>query len=150
MRKEAFLHDLRTRCPMIMVQQHNDARGSLSVLDDEALPFLVKRVFWIYDVPGEAERGGHAHRTCTELLFALNGSLRVTLTDGHQEYTVLLDCPTQGLVIPAGIWCRLHSFSPHTVVLCLASEPYRAEGYLHSFEHYLAFAASIEHNSDIP
>lgn len=146
---KGFLHsDLRQRCPLIFTPQYDDSRGSLSVLESTALPFAVQRVFWIHQVPEEAERGGHAHRTCHELLFALSGSLHITVTDGREEYTAALDAPCKGLLIPAGIWCKLHDFSQHTTVLCLASEPYQAEGYIHSFDNYLQFVKAIEHNSN--
>lgn len=113
-----------------------DPRGALSVVQEAGFP--IERVFWIYDVPPEAERGGHAHRTCTELLFAVKGSFDVELTYGDEKVNVRLDRPNQSVLIRPMVWCRLHNFSPDFVGVCLASQGYLADGYIHSFEQFLA------------
>lgn len=112
-----------------------DHRGSLTVADSIAamLPFVPQRIFWIHGIPSKAQRGGHAHRTCWELLVALHGSLSVTLKSSTHERTFVLDNPAQGLLIPPGVWCTLHHFSDQSLCLCMASEPYCKEGYITEF-----------------
>ncbi|MGM9694679.1 MAG: sugar 3,4-ketoisomerase [Alloprevotella sp.] len=121
-----------------------DERGRLIPVSTRGtdLPFEVGRVFWITDVPEGTVRGCHAHRTCREVLFALHGSLEVCMDDGvHPPFTVVLDKPDEGLLIPPMWWCRLSRFAPGTVCLCLASGDYDKEGYL---ETYDAFRAAVQ------
>lgn len=115
----------------------SDSRGSLSVTDGGKLPFNIERVFWLHDIPEGSERGGHAHQTCRELLIALQGSMCVDLTYGHETLTFQLVSGGSGLLIPEMVWCRLYNFSSDFLGLCLASEVYRPEGYFHDFEAYL-------------
>lgn len=127
------------------------SRGSLTVIEnikyETFLPsgrittetFPVKRVFYIYDVPSDAERGGHAHHTTLEILICLSGSFDITLTDGFKSKSFHLDNPNSGLLIPVDVWNRMTSFSPDTIVLVLCSEPYRPEGYTHNLEEYKDF-----------
>lgn len=123
----------------IHLPAYTDARGALCAVDTNAanLPFRVERVFWIYDVPAEAQRGGHAHRTCGEILFAIHGTLKVTIDDGLHSEIVALSDPSVGLYIPPMVWCNLHDFSPQCACLCMASEPYMEEGYIHDKETFL-------------
>lgn len=129
-----------TACPLDNIQftlpAITDARGTLSFIQDAELP--IERVFWIYNVPEGTERGGHAHRTCTEILFAINGSFDVDLVYGCESKTAHLSSPNEGLVIRPMVWCRLYNFSADFVGLCLASQKYAPEGYVHSFEQFLA------------
>lgn len=142
-----FNSPLSKRCPLIHVPRFSDDRGSLSVWEMVSeLAFLVKRVFWFYDVPASANRGGHAHRTCKELVFAVSGSFEVELTDGISKMNVRLEDPSVGLVIPEYIWCRLHHFSENAVGLCLASESYAPDGYFHDFEQYLKETTRLKTN----
>lgn len=116
------------------LMQNCDPRGSLTVVQHE--DFCFERVFWIYNVPQGSERGGHAHRSCAELLIALHGSFDLDLHDGKQSITVHLDNPSRGVIIRPMVWCRLYNFSPDFVGLCLASQPYKPEGYINSFEEF--------------
>lgn len=113
-----------------------DSRGTLSFIQDAEFP--VERVFWIYNVPEGSERGGHAHRTCSEILFAVNGSFDVDLVYGTERKTIHLERANEGLVIRPMVWCRLYNFSKNFVGLCLASQKYSPEGYVNSFEEFLA------------
>lgn len=112
-----------------------DERGSLTVAEQtpSSLPFSPQRVFWIYDLAQSSERGGHAHRTCWEMLVAVSGRFSVTLKSSTCERTFTLHTPQQGLLIPPGVWCTLHDFSPQSVCLCMASEPYEEAGYIKEF-----------------
>lgn len=112
-----------------------DSRGTLSFIQD--LEFSVERVFWIYNVPEGSERGEHAHRTCSEILFAINGSCDVDLVYGDEMQTIHLCQPNEGVVIRQMVWCRLYNFSKDFIGLCLASQTYSPEGYVNSFEEFL-------------
>lgn len=112
----------------------NDERGSLSFV--ETKDFTFERAFWIYDVPENAERGGHAHRTCAELLVAVHGSFDLELNDGQNAINVHVDDPAKGVIIRPMVWCRLYNFTEGAVALCLASQEYIPEGYINSFEEF--------------
>ena len=124
-------------CGPIELPTHTDQRGSLTVVDDATaslLPFRPERIFWIHGTNAGAVRGEHAHRTCWEMVCAVSGSFRLTLSDGHEERTFLMDSPTKGGVIPPMVWCRLEHFAQGTVCLTIASGSYDAEGYINDFE----------------
>lgn len=118
---------------MVHVRTVRDARGALSVA---GLPFAAARVFWIYDVPSEARRGGHAHKTTAEVVFCVAGAFTMTVDDGRVRRSVRLERRDEGLVIPAGVWCELTDFEAGTVVLVFASEPYEPKGYINTYSEY--------------
>lgn len=128
------LENIKVTLPAI-----EDPRGMLSFIQD--MEFSVERVFWIYNVPENSERGEHAHRTCTEVLFAINGSFDVDLIYGDEKQTIHLGKPNEGVLIRPMVWCRLYNFSKDFVGLCLASQKYSPEGYINSFEDFLAETA---------
>lgn len=114
----------------IQLPKNVDERGCLSFLESgKHIPFEVKRVFWIYDVPETQTRGGHAHWSCQEVVFPVAGSFELELDDGERHSCVLLDDPSCGITIPAGVWCELRHFAPGTVCVVAASEEYDATGY---------------------
>ncbi|MDO4210360.1 MAG: FdtA/QdtA family cupin domain-containing protein [Bacteroidales bacterium] len=137
-----FNSDNKTTSPSLLddilveLPQRTDERGSLSFV--EAKDFDFQRAFWIYDVPEGSERGGHAHRTCTEMLMAVHGSFEVELYDGHRRINVVLDNPRRAVMIRPMVWCRLYGFSADFVGLCLASHPYQPEGYVNTIEEFEA------------
>ena len=100
------------------------------------LPFDVKRVFWIYNVPEKQHRGCHAHRTCSEVLFAVHGAVDVTLQTSSGRHTYHLDSPAKGLYIEPMCWCELKNFSEDAVCLCLSDQEYDEAGYIHDFEEW--------------
>lgn len=121
----------------IELPERKDVRGSLTFGEGGAeIPFEVARVFWITDVPVGQKRGGHAHWTCHEAVFAVAGSVEIELNDGERSVVVHLDSPQRGITIPAGVWCELRCFAPGTVCLVLASERYNAKGYVHDEEQW--------------
>lgn len=132
-------HALPGGCRMITLTPHTDTRGALCFVESMKahIPFPIQRVFWIYDVPACAERGSHAHRTCSEVIIPMHGSFTVEITDGRTVSRLRLTTPTQGLLIPPMVWCRLEDFAPSTVCLCLASGAYEPEGYIHDKGTYL-------------
>ena len=114
----------------IQLPQNVDNRGRLTFLEGEVhIPFSVKRVFWITDVPIDQIRGGHAHWTCHEAIFPVVGRFEIELDDGERDATVVLDDPSRGITVPAGVWCELRHFAPGTVCVVMASQEYDASGY---------------------
>lgn len=128
-------------CQTIQLPSFCDMRGSLTLLDGQAiaerLPFRPKRCFWIHNVTKQNSRGEHAHRTCWEVVFAVSGQFSLTLHDGKDEKTFMLDSPNKGVVIPPMVWCRLWDFTDSTVCLTFASEDYDATGYINDFKEFL-------------
>jgi dTDP-4-dehydrorhamnose 3,5-epimerase-like enzyme len=121
---------------IIDITKVHDTRGNLSVIQGEAIPFEMKRVYYLYDIPSGGRRGGHSHKNCQELLVALSGSFDVILSDGHEQKTVTLNKPNVGLLIPNGIWRELENFSSGSVCLVLASAVFEEEDYIRNFEDF--------------
>lgn len=117
-----------------------DPRGNLAVIEKDTLPYKVQRVYYLYDVPSDAYRGGHSHKECVEFLVALSGSFEVVLDDGTSQKRVTLNKPNKGLLIPTGIWRELENFSSGAVCLVLASEEYEEADYIREYE---VFTASV-------
>ena len=124
-------------CILIDIPKIEDPRGNLSVIEKDVIPFEMKRVYYLYDVPGGAERGGHAHKNILGFILALSGSFDVVLHDGVEEKTVTLNRPNKGLVITNGIWRELKNFSSGAVCLVVASAVYDEEDYIRDFEEFL-------------
>lgn len=121
-----------------------DPRGNLSFIEGgRHIPFSIKRVFYIYDVPGGECRGGHAHRECSIVIIAVSGSFELRLTDGINEKTVLLNRSNRGVLIPPGIWDTMHEFTTGTVALALASHPYEEEDYIRDYDEFVEYAKSL-------
>ena len=118
-----------------------DPRGNLSFIESARhVPFSIKRVFYIYDVPGGETRGGHAHRECSIVLMAVAGSFDVRLTDGKEEMTVRLNRANKGVLIPPGVWDTMHDFTTGTVALAMASHPYEEEDYIRDYDEFIEWA----------
>lgn len=115
-----------------------DPRGSLAVIEDTVLPFPIKRVYYLYDVPSDAYRGGHAHKSLVQCLVALSGSFEVLIDDGHQQQKIMLNKPHIGLLIPTGIWRELGNFSSGAVCLVLASEMFDETDYIRAYDSFRA------------
>ena len=131
-------------CRLINLPEHRDKRGCLSIAEwGKGVPFAIERVFWIYDVPEGAERGAHSHNECAEVVVPVNGAFDMTLDDGTTQTTVHLDSPHTGILIPAGVWCRLSGFAPGTVCVVLASHPFNAAGYVHDYATYKKEAIEV-------
>lgn len=126
-----------TNCELISIPKIPDTRGNLSVIENDLIPFVIKRVYYLYDVPAGAERGGHAHIEQKEFLIALSGSFDVILNDGQTVKTITLNKPYEGLLISEGIWRELKNFSSGSVCLVLASAVFEEEDYIRVFEDFL-------------
>lgn len=127
---------------IIDLQKIIDPRGNLTVTEQfKNIPFDIKRVYWVYDVPGGESRGGHAHKECKEFIIAVSGSFHVTLDNGNEKTTYLLNHPYQGLLVGTGVWRTLDDFSSGAVCLVLASELYDEDDYIrdyNEFEDYIS------------
>ena len=127
-------------CQVIDLGKIENDRGNLTVVQSlETVPFDIKRVFYLYDIPGGEARGAHAHKECHQFLVAASGSFEVVLDDGHEKRTVYLNRPFKGLHIPPGIWAAEQEFSSGAVCLVLASEPYDEADYIRKYEDFLRF-----------
>lgn len=125
-------------CKILAIPKIEDPRGNLSVIEHNVIPFEIKRVYYLYDVPSGAERGGHSHREQHEFLVALSGSFDVILNDGNHQKTVTLNKPFEGLLITNGIWRELKNFSSGAVCLVIASDVFSEEDYIREFDDFLA------------
>ena len=115
-----------------------DARGNLSFAQNNThIPFEIKRTYWLYDVPGGEERGGHAHKELYQILIAAGGSFDVMLEDGNEKRTIQLNRPYQGLKIVPGIWRELKNFSSGSCCLVLASHMYEEKDYLRDYKEFV-------------
>lgn len=120
-----------------MGQHHSDRKGNLTVAENGVtLPFDVKRIFYLYDVPAGENRGSHAHRNISQLIIAASGSFSVTVDDGATRRTFFLNRPYQGLYIPEGIWSWLDDFSSGAVCMVLASGYYDEGEYLRNYSDF--------------
>ncbi|WNH13021.1 sugar 3,4-ketoisomerase [Thalassobellus suaedae] len=117
-------------------------RGNLSVIENDCIPFKIDRVYYLYDVPSDAYRGGHAHKEQLELLIALSGSFEVVLDNGFEKTKVMLNKPNKGLLINKGVWRELENFSSGVVCLVLASDVFDEDDYIRSYNDFKLFVGS--------
>ena len=131
-------------CSIIELNRHHsDRKGNLSVVENGVtLPFDVKRVYYLYDVPGGEDRGSHAHRDLEQLIVAASGSFTVTLDDGKCKRSFFLHRPYQGLYVKPGMWRNLGDFSSGAVCMVLASVLYNAVDYIRDYEEFLEYRKS--------
>lgn len=127
-------------CKILAIPKIEDPRGNLSVIEHNVIPFEIKRVYYLYDVPSGAERGGHSHKEQQEFLIALSGSFDVILNDGKEEKIVTLNKPFEGLLITNGIWRELKNFSSGAVCLVVASDVFSEADYIRDFNEFLAIS----------
>lgn len=128
-------------CKIVELDRHHSQRkGDISVVENgKEVPFDVKRIYYLYDVPGGADRGGHAHKALYQLIIAASGSFTVTLDDGTNTKAFTLNRPYQGLLIKPGIWRTLNDFSSGAVCVVLASEVYDANDYIRDYNDFKIF-----------
>lgn len=127
-------------CKIIDLRKISDPRGNLTPIEGSGdIPFDIKRIYYLYDVPSGESRGAHAHKELQQLIIAANGSFTITLDDGKNKKAFTLNRPYQGLYVVPGIWRDLDDFSSGAVLLCLASEHYKAEDYIRDYEEFLKY-----------
>ena len=129
------------KCKYIEMPKVTDVRGNLTFIEGgNQIPFDIKRIYYIYDVPGGSERGSHAHRTLHQFFVAMSGSFDVVLHDGTAEQRFHLNRPYYGLYVCPLMWRTLDNFSSGSVCMVLASEPYTEDDYVHSWDEFQALA----------
>jgi dTDP-4-dehydrorhamnose 3,5-epimerase-like enzyme len=122
-------------CRVIYFPKITDLRGNLSFIEENnQIPFQIKRVYYLYDVPSGATRGGHAHKALQQIIIALSGSFDVLLDDGATKRAFFLNRPHYGLYIPPGVWRELENFSSNSVALSLVSELYNEADYIRDYQ----------------
>ena len=120
----------------INIPKIEDYRGNIAVIENDVLPFEVKRVYYLYDIPSTAARGGHAHKEQSEFLIAISGSFDLVLNNGNTIQKITLNKPDKGLLIPINIWRELENFSSGAVCLVLASAVFDEQDYIRDFQDY--------------
>jgi hypothetical protein len=131
------IHD----CRLVDFPKVTDRRGNLSFIEGgNHIPFEIRRVYYLYDVPGGESRGGHAHKALEQVIIAINGSFDVELDDGFERRTVHLRRANEGLYVNRLIWRELTNFTSGSVALVLASTRYSADDYYRDFEEFKAAA----------
>lgn len=125
-------------CRLIELPKIADPRGNLTFVEGaHHVPFEIKRVYYLYDVPGGAERGGHAHKELHQLIIAMSGSFDVVLGDGHEKKRFHLNRSYYGLYVPPMMWREIDNFSSGSVCLVLASARYDARDYYRDYDEFL-------------
>jgi len=123
---------------LLNIPKVHDHRGKIAVVENDTIPFLIKRVYYLYDIPTDAYRGGHAHREQKSLLIALSGSFEVIVKDGKKTQRIVLNKADKGLFIPSGIWREIENFSSGSVCLVLASTIFNEQDYIRNYESYIS------------
>ena len=129
---------LKDKCPILQFAELGDERGKLVVIEGgQAIPFEIKRVFYIYESDSTVVRGQHANRESEFVLINVAGKSKVRITDGKEEFIVELEKPMMGVYIPKMIWKDMYDFSSDSVLLVLASTHYDGNEYIRDYEDYL-------------
>lgn len=132
-------------CKIIELPQIADPRGNLTFVENSKhIPFDISRVYYLYDVPGGSERGGHAHKELSQLIIAMSGSFDVVLDDGNGEKRFHLNRSYYGLYVCPMIWRRLDNFSSGSVCMVLASNLYEEADYYRDYDEYVAALAALK------
>lgn len=134
---------LITDCKLLNFPKNHQLNGNLtSITNGQEVPFDIKRIYYLYDVPGGESRGAHGHRELYQIMVALSGSFTVTLDDGNEKQSFHLYQPYQGLLIPPGLWRDLDTFSSGSICMVLASELYDEEDYFRNYDEFKLWKSS--------
>lgn len=126
-------------CKLIHIHNHNCADGILTLSDKTYVPFDIKRIYYLYDIPQNSNRGAHAHKNLYQLILAAAGSFTIELDDGNKKKQFNLSRPSQGLIIVPSIWRNLTDFSSDAIALVLASEYYMETDYIRNYNEFLEY-----------
>lgn len=130
---------------LIELPRFNDARGNLSFVQEfDQIPFKIERTYWIYDVPGGENRGGHAFKETEEFIIAMSGSFDVVISDGSEKRTFTLNRSYYGLYIPNGLWRDIENFSTNSLALEFASTKYSRKDYIEDYDLFMKFKQNGE------
>jgi hypothetical protein len=125
-------------CVILPLNKIHNRAGNITIVEGQKnVPFNVKRIYYLYDIPGGENRGGHAHKELRQLIVAAGGSFNVLLDDGQNKKIVTLNRPDYGLLVVPGIWRELIEFSSGAICLVLASEDYSPDDYIHNYDDFL-------------
>lgn len=131
-------------CKIIELPKIQDNRGNISFIEgNEHIPFDIRRVYYLYDVPGGAKRGGHAHKELQQLIIAITGSFDVVINDGVSKKRIQLNQSHYGLYLPTMIWRKLDNFTSGSVCLVLASEKYDENDYIRNYKTFINYRNGI-------
>ena len=127
-------------CFVLPLNKIHNRAGNITIMESQKnLPFDIKRIYYLYDIPGGESRGGHAHKNLYQLIIAVSGAFDVLLDDGNNKKIVSLNRPDYGLVIVPGIWRALFEFSSGAICLVLASEKYDENDYIRNYSDFIMF-----------
>lgn len=130
-------------CGLIHFPRIQNRAGNITAVENNIeVPFPVKRIYYLYDIPGGEDRGAHAHYNLEQVVIAASGSFDITIDDGRNKKTVNLNRPYYGLHILPGLWRDIHNFSSGAILLVMAAEVYQPEDYIRTYDEYLKFALS--------
>jgi dTDP-4-dehydrorhamnose 3,5-epimerase-like enzyme len=125
-------------CTLSEIPKIQDHRGNLAVIENSILPFEMQRVYYLYNVPAGAYRGGHSHKAQSEFLIAVSGSFEVIIDDGTNKKSILLNRPDKGLLIPPGIWRELQEFSQGSVCMVINSDVFSEDDYIRDYQQFIS------------
>ncbi|OFY23554.1 MAG: hypothetical protein A2W98_00325 [Bacteroidetes bacterium GWF2_33_38] len=127
-------------CVIIPLNKIHNRAGNITIVEGNInIPFDVKRIYYLYDIPGGEDRGGHSHKELQQLIIAASGSFDVMLDDGINKKIVKLNRPNYGLLVVPGIWRELMEFSSGSICLVLASDIYNENDYLREYNNFKSF-----------
>jgi WxcM-like, C-terminal len=124
---------------IIEIPKIENSLGNIAVIENDVIPFDIKRVYYLYDIPSSSIRGGHSHKNLQQVLIAISGSFDVVLKDGTSSTTITLNKPDKGLLIKNNTWRELENFSSGAVCLVLASTTYNEDDYIRDFDEFLSY-----------
>ena len=132
-------------CVILPLSKIHNRAGNITIIEGQKnIPFEVRRIYYIYDIPGGVDRGGHAHKELQQLIVAASGSFNVLLDDGWNKKIVTLNRPDYGLMVVPGIWRELFEFSSGAICLVLASHKYNQDDYIRDYDQYVIFRKKTE------
>jgi hypothetical protein len=133
-------------CHILPLSKIQNPAGNITIVEGEGnIPFNIRRIYYLYDIPGGESRGGHAHKELYQLIVAASGSFEVLLDDGINKKIIRLNRPNYGLLVVPGIWRELFEFSSGAICLVLASHKYDENDYIREYDEFIEFKNIIYH-----